>query len=67
MYDTITPRSISFDGLMPHACKMPLGPSQITVNKPFKTELIKPVSEMLECLSSEANLKNGYHLANITY
>ena len=64
-YDVITPRGISFDGLMPHACKFPLGCTQHTKNKPFKTELIKPVSEMLEYLSSEADLKNGYHLADI--
>jgi len=64
-YDTITPRGISFDGMMPHACKYPLGRQQHTKNKPWKTELIKSVSEMLEYLSSESNLKNGYHLADI--
>ena len=64
-YDTITPRGISFDGFMPHACKFPLGRTQHTKNKPFQTELIKPVSEMLEYLSSEADLKNGYYLADI--
>ena len=64
-YDAITPRGISFDGLMPHACKLPLGRTQHTKLKPFKTELIKPISKMLEYLSSEADLKNGYHLADI--
>ena len=64
-YDSITPRGISFDGFMPHACKFPLGRTQHTAKKPFETELIKPVSEMLEYLSSEADLKNGYHLADI--
>ena len=64
-YDDVTPRGISFDGMMPHACKFPLGRQQHTENKPFTTELIKPVSEMLEYLSSDANLKNGYHLADI--
>ena len=64
-YDTITPRGISFDGMMPHACKFPLGRSQPTKNKPFATELIKPVSEMLQYLTSEADLKHGYHLADI--
>ena len=64
-YDTITPRGISFDGFMQHACKFPLGRTQHTKLKPFKTELIKPVSKMLEYLSSEADLKNGYHLADI--
>ena len=64
-YDTITPRGISFDGMMPHACKFPLGRQQHTKDKKFATELIKPVSGMLEYLKSEANLKNGYHLADI--
>ena len=64
-YDVITPRGISFDGMMPHACKFPLGRQQHTNDKKFTTELIKPVSEMLEYLSSEADLKNGYHLADI--
>ena len=64
-YDAITPRGISFDGFMQHACKFPLGRTQHTKLKPFKTELIKPVSKMLEYLSSEADLKNGYHLADI--
>ena len=64
-YDDVTPRGISFDGMMPHACKFPLGRQQHTKNKHFITELIKPVSEMLEYLSSEADLKNGYHLADI--
>ena len=64
-YDAITPRGISFDGMMPHACKFPLGRQQHTTNKAFTTELIKPVSEMLEYLTSEADLKHGYHLADI--
>ena len=64
-FDAHTPRGVSFDGMMPHACKFPLGRTEPTPNKPFPTELIKPVSEMLEYLSSEADLKNGYHLADI--
>ena len=64
-YDDVTPRGISFDGMMPHACKFPLGRQQHTKNKQFTTELIKPVSEMLEYLSSDEDLKNGYHLADI--
>ena len=47
-YDVVTPRGISFDGMMPHACKFPLGRQQHTKDKQFTTELIKPVSEMLE-------------------
>ena len=64
-FDAITPRGISFDGMMPHACKFPLGRQDFTKLKKFTTELIKPVSLMLKYLSSEADLKNGYHLADI--
>ena len=64
-YDAVTPRGVSFDGMMPHACKFPLGRQQRTKHKQFTTELIKPVNEMLEYLSSKADLKNGYHLADI--
>ena len=64
-YDDVTPRGISFDGMMPHACKFPLGRQQHTKNKQFTTELIKPVSEMIEYLGSDADLKHGYHLADI--
>ena len=64
-FDAHTPRGISFDGMMPHASKFPLGRIQHTEDKLFETELIKPVSEMLEYLDSKADLKNGYHLADI--
>ena len=64
-FDALTLRGISFDGMMPHACKFPLGRTKHTAAKPFETELIKPVSKMLDYLSSEADLKNGYHLADI--
>ena len=64
-FDAFTPRGISFDGVMPHASKFPLGRMQPTKNKPFETELIKPVSEMLKYLGSEADLKNRYHLSDI--
>ena len=64
-YDAITTRGVSFDGMMAHACKFPLGRQQCTKDKPFVTELIKPINKMLEYLNSDANLKNGYHLADI--
>ena len=64
-FDAFTTRGISFDGMMPHACKFPLGRQQFTTDKPWKTELIKPVKEMLEYLNSEESLKNGYHLDDI--
>ena len=64
-FDDITPRGISFDGMMPYACKFPLGRQEFTEKKPWETELIKPVEEMLKYMSTEANLKNGYHLSDI--
>ena len=63
-FDTYT-SGISFDGMMPHACKFPLGRTQPTEKKPWTTELIKPVDKMLEYLGSEESLKNGYHLSDI--
>jgi len=63
-FDSYT-SGVSFDGMMPHACKFPLGRSQFTERKPWKTELIKPVNEMVEYLSSDISLKNGYHLSDI--
>ena len=64
-HDAFTPRGVSFDGMMPHACKSPLGRQEPTKDKSFKTELIKPVEEMLNYLNSEESLKNGYHLADV--
>ena len=65
-YDGITTRGISFDGMMPHACKFPLGQTILSgPTKSYKTELIKPVDEMLKYLSSHENLKSGYHLKDI--
>ena len=64
-FDDVTPSGISFDGMMPHACKFPLGRQNPTKNKPFTTELIGSVVEMLNYLSEEEDLKNGYHLSDI--
>ena len=64
-FDDVTVRGICFDGMMPHACKFPLGRQQPTKKKPFILELIQPVDEMLKYLSTEENLKNGYHLSDI--
>ena len=63
-YDAHTKRGISLDGMMPHACKSPLG-RPATENKPFPMELIKTVSEMANLVTKEEDLKNGYHLADI--
>ena len=65
-YDGITTRGISFDDMMPHACKFPLGQKGLSnETKQYKTELIKPVNEMLKYLASHKDLKNGYHLKDI--
>ena len=64
-YDAYTTRGVSFDGMMPHACKNPLGRQTFTCDKKFKTELIQPVKRMLRYLDTEEDLKNGYHLADI--
>ena len=64
-YDGITLSGISFDGMMPHACKFPLGRTQKTKKKPWMTELIKPVDDMVRYLQVEEDLKNGYKLGDI--
>ena len=65
-FDRITKRGItSFDGMLPHACKFPLGRQQQTENKQWTTELIKPINEMLKYLTTEEDIKNGYHLKDI--
>ena len=64
-YDGFTTRGISFDGMMVHACKFPLGLQEPPNTKPWKRELIKPVDEMLSYLSVTANLKNGYRLSDV--
>ncbi|CAK8677694.1 unnamed protein product [Clavelina lepadiformis] len=64
-YDAHTPRGISFDGMVLHACKFPLGRQEKTKNKLWTTELIKPVTKMVEYLDADVDFKNGYHLADI--
>ena len=64
-FDVYTNRGISFDGMMAHACKFPLGRQEETIAKPFIAELIKPISEMLSYLDSDVSLKHGYHLGDI--
>ncbi|XP_078490980.1 uncharacterized protein LOC144747088 [Ciona intestinalis] len=64
-YDSIFPRGVCFDSMLPQTSKMPLGRQQPTKNKPWKTELIKPAAEMLKYLDSEVDMKQGYHLADV--
>ena len=63
-YDAVTERGICFDGMMPAACKFPLG-RQKTENRPWTTELIKTVEEMAKYLLPKEDERNGYELASI--
>jgi len=63
--DRITPQGISFDGMMLHASKFPLGRQQPTKSKQWIAELIKPVDAMLNYLIIKNDFKNGYQLATI--
>ncbi|CAK8677672.1 unnamed protein product [Clavelina lepadiformis] len=64
-YDAHTPCGICPDGFAAHACKNPLGRQEPTKNKPWITELIKPVSLMIAYLKTDQQLKNGYYLADV--
>ena len=64
-YDVFTTKGVSFDSMKPIGCKSPLGRWQHTRNKPWTTELIQPVDNMLEFLSKDESLKNGYKLDDI--
>lgn len=57
-FDAFTTKGVSFDGLMPRACKFPLGSQN-------SFELIRSVDYMQEYLKQEENLKNGYHLSDV--
>ena len=63
-YDDVTTRGICFDAMLPWASKFPLGRSK-TRNKPWTTELIKTVPDMLKYLNEDEIIKNGYHLGDI--
>ena len=64
-YDKITTRGICFDGMLPHACKFPLGQQLLSGKNKEKTELIKFTDEMVKYLSSSGDIKSGYHLKDI--
>ena len=63
-YDKRTTKGISFDGMSCQASKYPLGQPG-TPQRPQVVELIKPISKMLDYLSSSNELKDGYHLADV--
>jgi len=64
-YDAYTLCGVCPDGFAPTASKNPLGRQMPTPDKPWTTELIKPVSEMIKYLDSKEDLKNGYRLADV--
>nr|XP_026695418.1 uncharacterized protein LOC113475444 [Ciona intestinalis] len=64
--DTVTPNGVTFDGMVAHACIRPLG-RPATKEKPWNTEFIKPVDEMVQYLDSDEELKEGYHVADALY
>ncbi|CAK8687792.1 unnamed protein product [Clavelina lepadiformis] len=64
-FDSYTTRGISFDGMMPFACKFPLGRTEKTKNKPWTTELIQTVSDMVKYLDKEEIIKNGYKIHQV--
>ena len=64
-YDAHTRKGISFDGMFPSACKFPLGRAGKPGRLNNSAELIRPVGKMLKYLSSNKELKNGYHLADV--
>ena len=47
--------------MMPCACKFPLGREE-TKRRPWKIELIKPISEMLKYLETDRDVKSEFHL-----
>ncbi|CAK8687832.1 unnamed protein product [Clavelina lepadiformis] len=64
-FDSYTTGGISFDGIMPFACKFPLGRAEKTKNKPWTTELIQTVSDMVKYLDQEEIIKNGYKIHQV--
>ena len=70
IYDMITPRGFSFDGLMPNACKWPLGrPSKHSQGKETQKgfELIGTVEELVSLVSAavRGEYEPGLHLTEI--
>ena len=64
-YDAFTPCGVSADSMVPFASKFPLGRLMTTRKKPFLTELIKCVDEMIKYLDSDVTIKEDYHLSDI--
>lgn len=63
--DFYTPCGLSFDGMMPHACKCPLGRQTPTENYEYGVELIQTSSVMASYLTKEEQLKHGYMLDDV--
>ncbi|CAK8695404.1 unnamed protein product [Clavelina lepadiformis] len=64
-FDVYSKRGVSFDGFMPKACKSPLGRTQTTDRGTFTTELIRPVSKMVEFVHPKTKEEDEYNVADI--
>ncbi|XP_078695710.1 uncharacterized protein LOC144924457 [Branchiostoma floridae x Branchiostoma belcheri] len=62
-YDSITPRGMSFDGVMPWACKTPLGRQRTMSKEPL--ELIQTPRNMARFQHENVAVAEGYHLSNV--
>ena len=63
-WDSVTPSGVRFDSQMPFASKKPFARSS-TVNKPWQVELIGTKSHLLNYMTEDCVLKEGYHLAEM--
>ena len=63
-WDSVTPNGVRFDSQMPFASKTPFARSN-TLNKPWQVELIGTKSHILNYLTEDSVLKEGYHLAEM--
>ena len=63
-WDSVTPSGVRFDSQMPFASKTPFARSS-TINKPWEVELIGTKCHILNYLTEDCVLKEGYHLAEM--
>ena len=63
-WDSVTPNGVRFDSQMPFASKTPFARSS-TPKKSWEVELIGTKSHILNYLSEDLILKEGYHLAEM--
>ena len=63
-WDSVTPNGVRFDSQMPFASKTPFARSS-TLSKPWEVELVGTKSHILNYLTEDCVLKEGYHLAEM--